>query len=122
MIPLQPGHGRSGDWRSQNPPPLPTDIEIYQQFVIKWLQIAKTLGQQVVIGGLSTGGTCRCLVSFEHPEEIERTLLFTPYLGSRYLLFNQLIKYCQFTLNGSTKMHLGILVIKVFVSRPYGYF
>lgn len=92
LIPLQPGHGRSGDWRSQNPPPLPTDIEIYQQFVIKWLQIAKTLGQQVVIGGLSTGGTLAAWLALEHPQEIERTLLFTPYLGSRYLLFDQLIK------------------------------
>ncbi|MBD2725981.1 alpha/beta fold hydrolase [Nostoc sp. FACHB-892] len=92
LIPLQPGHGRSGDWRHQNPPPLPTDIKIYQEFVIKWLQIAKTLGQEVVIGGLSTGGTLAAWLALEHPEQIDCTLLFTPYLGNRYSLFDLLIK------------------------------
>ncbi|MFS0518199.1 alpha/beta hydrolase [Nostoc sp. UIC 10607] len=92
LIPLQPGHGRSGNWSRQNPPPLPTDIQIYQEFVIKWLQIAKTIGQQVVIGGLSTGGTLAAWLALKHPQQIDRTLLFTPYLGSRYSLFDQLIK------------------------------
>jgi len=92
LIPLLPGHGRSGDWGRQNPPPLPTDIQIYQQFVLKWLQIAKTLGQEVVVGGLSTGGTLAAWLALEHPQEINRTLLFTPYLSSRYSLFDQLIK------------------------------
>jgi esterase/lipase len=92
LIPLQPGHGRSGNWNRQNPPPLPTDIQIYQQFLLKWLQIAKTLGQQVVIGGLSTGGTLAAWLALEHPQEIDRALLFTPYLASRYLLLDQLIK------------------------------
>ncbi|MBD2532448.1 alpha/beta fold hydrolase [Nostoc flagelliforme FACHB-838] len=92
LIPLQPGHGRSGNWSRQNPPPLPTDIQIYQQFLLKWLQIAKTLGQQVVIGGLSTGGTLAAWLALEHPQEIDRALLFTPYLASRYSLLDQLIK------------------------------
>ncbi len=92
LIPLLPGHGRSGDWSHQNPPPLPTDIKIYQEFVIKWLEIAKTLGQEVVIGGLSTGGTLAAWLALEHPQQINCTLLFTPYLGSRYSLFDLLIK------------------------------
>ncbi|MEH1899721.1 MAG: alpha/beta fold hydrolase [Nostoc sp.] len=92
LIPLQPGHGRSGNWSCKNPPPLPTDIQIYQQFLLKWLQIAKTLGQQVVIGGLSTGGTLAAWLALEHPQEIASTLLFTPYLASRYSLLDQLIK------------------------------
>ena len=92
LIPLQPGHGRSGNWGLQNPPPLPTDIHIYQQFLLKWLQIAKTLGEQVVIGGLSTGGTLAAWLALEHPQEINRALLFTPYLASRYSLLDQLIK------------------------------
>lgn len=92
LIPLQPGHGHSGNWNRQNPPPLPTDIEIYEQFLLKWLQIAKTLGQQVVIGGLSTGGTLAAWLALEHPQEIDSTLLFTPYLASRYSLLDQLIK------------------------------
>ncbi|MBH8575880.1 alpha/beta fold hydrolase [Nostocaceae cyanobacterium CENA369] len=92
LIPLQPGHGLSGNWNRQNPPPLPTDIQIYQQFVLKWLQIAKTLGQQVVVGGLSTGGTLAAWLALEHPQEIERALLFAPFLGSRYLLFDWLLE------------------------------
>ncbi|BAY80165.1 phospholipase/carboxylesterase (plasmid) [Nostoc linckia NIES-25] len=92
LIPLQPGHGRSGDWSRQNPPPLPTDIQIYQQFLLEWLQIAKTLGEQVVIGGLSSGGTLAAWLGLEHPQEIDRTLLFAPFFGSRYSLFDALIK------------------------------
>ncbi|MDZ8185742.1 MAG: alpha/beta fold hydrolase [Nostoc sp. ChiSLP02] len=92
LIPLQPGHGRSGNWNRQNPPPLPTDIQIYQQFLLEWLQIAKTLGEQVVVGGLSTGGTLAAWLSLEYPQEIDRALLFTPYLGSRYSVFDFLIK------------------------------
>ncbi|MBW4563330.1 MAG: lysophospholipase [Mojavia pulchra JT2-VF2] len=92
LVPLQPGHGRSGDWNRQNPPPLPTDIQTYQQFVLEWLQIAKMLGQQVVVGGLSTGGTLAAWLALEHPQEIERALLFAPYLGSHHSLFDRLIK------------------------------
>ncbi len=92
LIPLQPGHGRSGNWRRQNPPPLPTDIQIYQKFLLQWLEIAKTLGQEVVIGGLSTGGTLAAWLSLEHPQQIDRSLLFTPYLGSRYSIFDRLIE------------------------------
>ncbi|WP_066426050.1 carboxylesterase [Anabaena sp. 4-3] len=92
LIPLQPGHGRSGDWNRQNPPPLPTDIQTYQQFVIEWLEIAKTLGQQVVIGGLSTGGTLAAWLALEYPQQIESALLFAPYLGSHYFITDWLIK------------------------------
>ncbi|MEH2066970.1 MAG: alpha/beta fold hydrolase [Nostoc sp.] len=92
LIPLQPGHGLSGNWSRQNPPPLPTDIQIYQQFLIEWLQIAKTLGQQVVIGGFSTGGTLAAWLALEHPQLIDRALLFAPFLGSRYSLFDRLIE------------------------------
>ncbi len=42
-----------------------------------------------MIGGLSTGGTLAAWLALEHPEQIDSTLLFTPYLGSRYLLFDQ---------------------------------
>ncbi|WP_193193944.1 alpha/beta hydrolase [Nostoc sp. MG11] len=92
LIPLQPGHGRAGNWKRQNPPPLPTDIQTYQQFVLKWLEIAKTLGQQVVVGGLSTGGTLAAWLALEHPQQINRALLFTPYLGTHHSLFDWLIK------------------------------
>ncbi|OUL36526.1 alpha/beta hydrolase [Nostoc sp. T09] len=92
LIPLQPGHGLSGNWKRQNPPPLPTDIQAYQEFVLNWLQIAKTLGQKVVVGGLSTGGTLAAWLALEYPQLIDRALLFTPYLGSHHSLFDKLIK------------------------------
>ncbi|BAY11314.1 alpha/beta hydrolase [Calothrix sp. NIES-2098] len=92
LIPLQPGHGLAGDWKRQNPPPLPTDIQTYQEFVLKWLQIAKNLGQQVVIGGLSTGATLAAWLALEHPQLIDRALLFAPYLGSHNPIFDKLIK------------------------------
>nr|WP_235526390.1 alpha/beta fold hydrolase [Nostoc piscinale] len=92
LIPRQPGHGLAGEWNSQTPPPLPTDIQTYQKFVLEWLTIAQTLGEKVVVGGLSTGGTLAAWLALEHPQEIERALLFTPFLGSSNSLFDQLIK------------------------------
>lgn len=91
LVPLQPGHGRAGDWNRQNPPPLPTDIATYQAFVLEWLQVARNLGQQVIVGGLSTGGTLAAWVALNHPQQIDRALLFTPFLGSKYRLFDWLI-------------------------------
>jgi esterase/lipase len=92
LVPLQPGHGLAGDWNRQNPQPLSTNIQIYQEFVLKWLQIAQSLGEQVVVGGLSTGGTLAAWLALEHSQEIEKALLFTPYLGSRYAFVDLLIK------------------------------
>ncbi|MBU7585570.1 MAG: alpha/beta fold hydrolase [Nostoc sp. TH1S01] len=92
LVPLQPGHGLAGEWNRQTPPPLPTDIQTYQKFVLEWLQIAQTLGEQVVVGGLSTGGTLAAWLALEYPQQIERALLFTPFLGSSNSLFDQLIK------------------------------
>ncbi|MDZ7957547.1 MAG: alpha/beta fold hydrolase [Aulosira sp. DedQUE10] len=92
LVPLQPGHGLSGEWNRQNPAPLPTDIQTYQQFVLNWLEIAKTLGEEVVVGGLSTGGTLAAWLALEYPQLIDRALLFTPYLGSHQLIFDWLIK------------------------------
>ncbi|YAF95076.1 MAG: alpha/beta hydrolase [Nodularia sp. CChRGM 3473] len=92
LVPLQPGHGLVGNWNRKHPQPLPTNIQTYQEFVLKWLEIAKTLGEQVVVGGLSTGATLAAWLALNHPQQIDRALLFTPYLGSRHLLFDWLIK------------------------------
>jgi alpha-beta hydrolase superfamily lysophospholipase len=92
LIPLQPGHGLAGEWNRQTPPPLPTNIQTYQEFVLEWMQVGQTLGQEVVVGGLSTGGTLAAWLALEHPQQIDRALLFTPFLGSRYLLFDWLLK------------------------------
>lgn len=96
LAPLQPGHGQAGNWNRHNPPPLPEEIEPYQQFVLQWLQVAQTLGEQVVIGGLSTGGTLAAWAALQHPQQVNHALLFTPFLGSRYRLFDGLIHTLPF--------------------------
>ncbi|MDF5717137.1 MAG: alpha/beta fold hydrolase [Rhizonema sp. NSF051] len=81
LIPLQPGHGIAGDWNRDNPPPLPTEAEVYQQFALSWLKVALRLGEQVVIGGLSSGGTLAAWLGLERPQQIEKAILFAPYLS-----------------------------------------
>jgi alpha-beta hydrolase superfamily lysophospholipase len=92
LIPLLPGHGVAGEWNRKNPQPLPTNMKIYQDFVLRWWEIAQSLGEKVIIGGLSTGATLAAWLAFQHPQEITQALLFTPYLGSRWGIFDWLIK------------------------------
>lgn len=81
LIPLLPGHGIAGDWNKDNPPPLPENKQIYQKFGLKWLQLAKYLGKKVIVGGLSGGSTLAAWLALECPEDIDRTLVFAPYLS-----------------------------------------
>ena len=81
LIPLQPGHGIAGDWNRDNPPPLPTEAEVYQQFALSWLKVASSLGQQVIIGGLSSGGTLAAWLGLSRSQQIEKAILFAPYLS-----------------------------------------
>ncbi|BAT54732.1 phospholipase/Carboxylesterase [Nostoc sp. NIES-3756] len=92
LVPLQPGHGIAGDWNRNNPPPLSTDIKTYQDFVLEWVEIAQTLAEEVVIGGLSTGGTLAAWLALNYPQKVDRALLFTPYLGNYNIIFDLLIK------------------------------
>ena len=82
LIPLMPGHGQAGDWNRAQPPLLPTDPQIYQQFGLLWLQKAQALGEKVSVGGLSGGGTLAAWLALERPQQIDRALLFAPYLSS----------------------------------------
>jgi esterase/lipase len=81
LVPLQPGHGVAGDWNSDNPPPLPTEAKVYQEFALHWLEVTRTLGEQVIIGGLSTGGNLAAWLSLERPQEINKSILFAPYIS-----------------------------------------
>ncbi len=96
LVPLQPGHGIAGDWNGDNPPPLPEDAQIYKQFVLDWLRTAQSLGKQLILGGYSTGGTLAAWLAQEHPQRIEKTLLFAPYLSSSLMLTNWLIEILPF--------------------------
>lgn len=82
LIPLLPGHGQAGSWNATTPPPLPNDSDAYKQFGLYWLQQARSLGDQVVVGGLSGGGTLAGWLAQERPQDIDRALLFAPYLSS----------------------------------------
>lgn len=92
VIPRMPGHGEAGDWNRDNPPPLPTDPDTYQQFGLEWLQKAQTLGDRVVVGGLSGGGTLAAWLAFERAQEIDRAMLFAPYLSSSNKVVDLFVK------------------------------
>ncbi|MBW4692860.1 MAG: alpha/beta fold hydrolase [Lyngbya sp. HA4199-MV5] len=92
LIPLLPGHGKAGKWTRDNPTPLPTDSKVYQDFALQWIQQAQALGQQVVIGGLSGGGTLSAWVALNHRPLIDRALLFAPYLSGNSITDKLFIK------------------------------
>ncbi|MBF2018157.1 MAG: alpha/beta fold hydrolase [Rivularia sp. T60_A2020_040] len=92
MIPLQPGHGVAGNFDGDNPPPLPLEREVYQEYAISWLQTAQQLGNQVIVGGLSTGGTLAAWLALEYYQEIAKSLLFSPYLNSKNPIINFVVE------------------------------
>lgn len=92
LVPLLPGHGVKGDWGPFNPPPLPTEAQTYEDFAQDWLQRARSLGQKIVIGGLSGGGTLAAWLALEHPRAIDKTILLAPYFGSSRRTLDQLTR------------------------------
>jgi len=92
LIPLMPGHGFTGSWQEKNPPPLPTDPQVYKDFALSWLAQAKQLGEEVVIGGLSGGGTVAAWLALEKKQDIYRSLLFAPYLSSSSKIVDLFVK------------------------------
>lgn len=92
LVPRLPGHGQAGNWNRKQPPPLPTDPKVYQYAVAEWVGIAKTLGDRVVIGGLSTGGTLAAWAAVNYPQLIDRALLFAPFFGHKFKPVDWLIK------------------------------
>jgi alpha-beta hydrolase superfamily lysophospholipase len=96
LVPLQPGHGIAGDWNGDNPPPMPEDPQVYQQFVLEWVQQAKSLGKQLIVGGYSTGGTLAAWLAQEYPNTIEKTLLFAPYLSGHNKVVDWLVEILPF--------------------------
>ena len=96
LVPLLPGHGVAGEWNGNNPPPLPEDPQVYLQFVQEWLQQAKPLGKQVILGGYSCGATLAAWLALEQAQQIEKTLLFAPYLSSSLKITDWLIEILPF--------------------------
>jgi len=81
LIPLLPGHGIAGEWNGDNPPPLPEEPQIYREFGLRWLEIARSVGKEIVIGGLSGGSTLAAWLALEYPDKIAKNLIFAPYLS-----------------------------------------
>lgn len=96
LIPLLPGHGQAGNWSSDKPPPLPETQSLYQEFGLNWLEHARALGDQVVIGGLSGGSTLCAWMALERPQEIYRCLLFAPYLSGTNKAVDLVVQWFDF--------------------------
>ncbi|KAF3886237.1 MULTISPECIES: alpha/beta hydrolase [Nostocales] len=92
LVPLQPGHGVAGNWDGHNPPPLPTEAEVYQEFALYWLEVAQTLGEKIIVGGLSTGGNISAWLSLERPQAINKAILFAPYISGTNSLVDLFIE------------------------------
>lgn len=92
LIPLLPGHGQAGDWNEDNPPPLPENPHIYQEFGQNWLQNAQSLGDRVLLGGLSGGSTLAAWLALEYPQQVDRGLLFAPYLSGTNALIDWVVE------------------------------
>ncbi|PSB30696.1 alpha/beta hydrolase [Stenomitos frigidus] len=92
LIPLMPGHGQAGDWNDDNPPPLPENPHIYQEFGQNWLENAQSLGDRVLVGGLSGGSTLAAWLALEHPQQVDRGLLFAPYLSGTNALVDWVVE------------------------------
>lgn len=92
LIPRLPGHGQAGTWGKGSPPPLPTDAAVYLEFALHWFEQARQLGRELIVGGLSGGGTLAAWLGLEKTAAIYRTLLFAPYLSSRNRLVDLIVK------------------------------
>jgi pimeloyl-ACP methyl ester carboxylesterase len=86
VVPLLPGHGQAGEWGPDNPPPLLEDMAVYQDFVLLWLDRARALGQEIIVGGLSAGGTLAAWAAIDHSDKVTQGLLFAPYLSNSNLI------------------------------------
>ncbi|MBE9158346.1 alpha/beta fold hydrolase [Nodosilinea sp. LEGE 06152] len=92
VAPLLPGHGRAGHWGKDNPPPLPTDFRVYQNFGLQWLNLVSLLGDRVVVGGLSGGGTLASWLALEKPAQVDRAVLCAPYLSASSKVIDLFVK------------------------------
>lgn len=95
LIPRQPGHGVAGDWDRSSPPPLPTDIQVYQDWLREWIEIAQDFGDQLIIGGLSSGANLAAWGAIEYAHRVEKALIFAPYFGSQFWV-NTLVENLPF--------------------------
>lgn len=92
LIPRMPGHGLAGDWNSETPPPLPETLQPYQHCCEEWLQWAQDLGDEVIVGGLSSGGTLAAWLALTYPNVVSRALLFAAYWSGSNVLVDLAVR------------------------------
>ena len=93
LVPRLPGHGLAGAWGPSNPPPLVDNPKIYLRFALQWLKIARHLGRQVVVGGLSGGGTLASWLALEKADAIHRAILFAPYFSASSKVIDLFVRH-----------------------------
>lgn len=96
LIPRMPGHGHAGDWGATNPPPLPVDATIYKEFALSWFNYAQSLGDEIIIGGLSGGGAVAAWLAVEKASQCKKALLFAPYFSNSSRVIDLLVNHFSF--------------------------
>lgn len=81
FIPRMPHHGKLE--RTQDAL-LPTSAAELAQFATDTVDIAHGLGDRVIIGGLSGGGTIAAWVAQEH-EDVDQAVIVAPFLGIGFI-------------------------------------
>lgn len=80
-IPLMPHHGHL-DRNGENL--LPTTAEELAAFATESIDIAQGLGDRLVVGGLSGGGTIAAWIAQVHPD-VDRAIAVAPFLGIGFI-------------------------------------
>jgi esterase/lipase len=96
LIPRLPGHCIKGHWDRHTPPPLPESAQTYKEFGLYWLEQAQQFGDKVIVGGLSGGSTLAAWLALERPHQIDRALLFAPYLSSSNKIVDWVVRSLNF--------------------------
>lgn len=86
-VPRLPGHGfvdANGVISARELPTARTAYQ-YEDFAERTFQQAASLGAPVSVLGLSVGGAVALRVAERHPDEVQRTVLYAPFLRPRSL-------------------------------------
>jgi pimeloyl-ACP methyl ester carboxylesterase len=86
-VPRLPGHGFKDADGLVSSRELPTARTAYQyeDFAERTFQQAASLGAPISVLGLSVGGSVALRVAEKHPDEVQRTVLYAPFLRPRTL-------------------------------------
>lgn len=97
LVPLLPGHGRSGSFSAANPTPLPTDAKPYKDFALDWFKQAQAIDPtaKITLGGLSGGASLAAWLGIEKASQCARGVLYAPYFGNSRFVLDLIINKSQ---------------------------